>query len=205
MDLLEKSFQTDYTSLHGWCTIEKARKIIELVGQKKPVLSVELGVYAGRSLVPLAVASKHCNPSSKVIGIDAWSKDASLEGENSKENDEWWAKIDYNYFLNYTFDLLKRFQVNDVTELWKVRSVDVSHKFEDESIDILHQDSNHSEQVSCDEVELYWNKVKKGGYWIFDDTNWTTTHKAQKLLVEFGYTEVYSSPNNEWKVFQRKL
>jgi cephalosporin hydroxylase len=203
MDLLEKSFQTNYTTFHGWCTVEKARKIIELVGIMKPDLCVELGVYAGRSLLPLAVSAKHHNPNARVVGIDAWSKDASLEGENSKENDDWWSKIDYNYFMSYTSDLLKLFQAQSITELWKARSVDVSHKFEDESIDILHQDSNHSEKVSCDEVELYWNKVKKGGYWIFDDTNWETTKKAQDLLVGFGYTEIYSAPKNEWKVFQR--
>lgn len=203
MDLLEKSFQNDYASFHGWCTVEKARKIIELVGQKKPDLSVELGVYAGRSLLPLAVASKHYNPHSKVIGIDAWSKDASLEGTNSQANNEWWAKIDYNYFINYTIELLKRFHANDITQLWRVKSVDVSNKFEDQSIGILHQDSNHSEEVSTAEVELYWNKVVPGGYWIFDDTNWETTKHAQELLKSKGYTEIYSAAQNEWKVFQR--
>jgi cephalosporin hydroxylase len=203
MDLLEQSFQTDYTSFHGWCTIEKARKIIELVQQIKPDLSVELGVYAGRSLLPLAVASKHYNSNSKVIGIDAWSKDASLEGTNSEANNEWWAKIDYNFFMKYTFDLLKRFRANDITELWKIKSIEVANKFSYESIDILHQDSNHSEETSTAEVELYWDKVKHGGFWIFDDTNWPTTNKAQELLKTKGYEEIYSASQNEWKVFKR--
>lgn len=203
MDLLDKCFEKDYSTLHGWCTVEKAKKIIELVQQKVPNLSVELGVYAGRSLLPLTVACKHYNPNSKVIGIDAWSKDASLEGKNNEENDEWWEKIDYNFFMNYTIELLKRFNSFDITELWREKSVDVASKFSDESIDILHQDSNHSEEVSCSEVELYWNKLVHGGYWIFDDTNWSTTQKAQNLLISKGYTEIFSSPNNEWKVFQR--
>lgn len=203
MDLLEQSFSTDYITFEGWCTVEKARKLIELVKEKQPKLSVELGVFAGRSLLPIAVASKHYNPESKVIGIDAWTKNASLEGKNSNTNDEWWAKIDYELFFNYTINLMKRFGVYDVVELWKNKSSEVVDKFEDQSIDILHQDSNHSEEISTSEVELYWNKVVPGGYWIFDDTNWETTKKAQELLKTKGYEEIFTSPQNEWKIYKR--
>jgi len=83
-----------------------------------------------------------------------------------------------------------------------MKSSDAVKIFDDHSIDFLHQDSNHSEEISCMEVELYHNKVKPGGTWVFDDTNWPTTKKAQDLLVSKGYTEVYDS--GEWKVYLRK-
>ena len=38
---------------------------------------------------------------------------------------------------------------------------------------------------------MWYNKVKPNGYIIFDDTNWTTTQKAQQLLVEKGFTNTY--------------
>ena len=158
---------------------------------------VELGVFAGKSLLPIAMAA---GSDATVIGVDAWSAPASLEGTNDKENDDWWANINYEHFYKYTRDLLDKHERKSV-QLWRDKSVNVSHKFEYGSIDLLHQDSNHSEETSCAEVSLYWNKVRPGGIWVFDDTNWKTTQKAQGLLVEKGYVEIYDS--GEWKVYQR--
>lgn len=193
---------SNYTSIHGWCTIEKANKLMEVVMSSDPTLSVELGVFGGRSLLPIAIMSKYMNPKSRVIGIDAWSTQASLEGINSKENEEWWSEINYADIFEYTKTLMATNNVDDIVELWKDTSKNVASKFEDNSIDFLHQDSNHSEEVTCEEVELYWNKVKEGGYWVFDDTNWPTTKKAQDLLLLKGYTEDYSH-NGEWKIYLR--
>lgn len=196
---------TGYEVIHGWCTIEKATKLIDIVNEIKPSLCVELGVFGGRSLLPLAWASKNINKSSRVIGIDAWEVQACLDGENSAENNTWWSNINHVDMMNYTDNLMKKYNLE--VELWKAKSYEVSDKFNVDSIDILHQDSNHSEEVTCKEVELYWNKVRKNGIWIFDDTNWSTTKKAQDLLVSKGYTEIYNHNHNgqAWKVYKRYL
>jgi len=198
---------SNYTSIHGWCSIDKAQRLMKIVDDITPSLVVELGVFGGRSLLPLALAAKNNNLSCKVIGIDSWSAQASLEGKNDKANDDWWASIDYEGMYKYTNDLMIKNGVSSVVELWKNKSRDVISKFKDESIDILHQDSNHSEETTCEEVELYWNKVRVGGMWIFDDTNWPTTKKAQQMLVNKNYKEIYESPvtdtSSSWKVFCR--
>jgi hypothetical protein len=71
--------------------------------------------------------------------------------------------------------------------------------FENGSIAVLHQDSNHSEQISSAEVELWTPKLRPGGYWIADDTDWITTRRAQGLLAEKGFAVVEEHAN--WKVF----
>ncbi len=193
----------NYNTIHGWCTYEKATKLMDLVYKSNAKLSVELGVFGGRSLLPIAIASKKLDPTSKVIGIDAWTSQASLEGKNDKANDDWWSKINYDEMYNYTVDLMIQNNVYSVIELWKCTSREAVSKFKDESIDILHQDSNHSEEISCEEVELYWNKIKPGCFWIFDDTDWPTTQKAQCILLTKGYTVFEIGPNKKWTVFQR--
>lgn len=186
----------DYESIHGWCTREKAYKMSEYINSDTS-LCVELGVWGGRSLLAIALAA---SKNATIIGIDAWSPQASLEGINDKANNDWWEKVDYDFMFNYAKKLMIQNNVSNV-QLWKNTTLSVVDKFENESIDFLHQDSNHSEEVSCAEVEAYYNKVKRGGIWVFDDTNWETTQKAQAMLISKGYTELYNS--GEWKIYQR--
>jgi predicted O-methyltransferase YrrM len=40
----------DYEKIEGWCTREKADKLIQLVKESNPKLVVELGVFGGRSI-----------------------------------------------------------------------------------------------------------------------------------------------------------
>lgn len=184
----------EYEKIEGWCTKEKAIKMAELITDDTK-LCVELGVFGGRSLLPLGIMCK-----GDVVGIDAWKVESSLTGINDKTNDEWWAKIDYNKMKNYTHNLMKKYNCNNV-KLIQMESSEAIKFFADESISFLHQDSNHSEKISCVEVELYHKKVKKNGIWVFDDTNWETTKKAQELLVSYDYIEIYDS--GTWKIYKR--
>jgi hypothetical protein len=183
----------EYDKIEGWCSSQKALLMAQHI--KESDICVELGVFAGRSLLPIALMTKNT-----VYGIDAWNVESSMDGTNDHENNVWWATIDYNYFMNYTKKLLKKYNCNNV-QLIKSKSEDVVYLFNDESIDVLHQDSNHSEEISCREVELFHNKVKKNGLWIFDDANWKTTQKAQQMLLNYGYNEILDL--NEWKIFRR--
>lgn len=196
MDKLNEIIENgEYETIEGWCPKDKALKMAHLI--KPNDFCVELGVFGGRSLLPMCFMTQN-----QVIGIDAWSSEASLDGEHLEINNNWWSKIDHDSFYEYTQNLLKKYDCNNV-KLIRNQSINVSHLFQEESIDVLHQDSNHSEKISCLEVELYHPKVKKNGYWIFDDTNWETTKKAQDLLVNYGYTEIYDS--GSWKIYQKNF
>ena len=194
MDKVKQLIHSDeYKHIHGWCTKKKALKMIDYI--KPNDICVELGVFGGKSLLPISFITNN-----SVFGIDAWEKNASLEGSNAKENDEWWGKIDYNEMYNYTLNLFNKYECKHV-KLLRMKSSDAIINFENDSIDFLHQDSNHSEEISCNEVELYHKKVKINGIWVFDDTNWETTKKAQDLLLTYGYEELYDS--GEFKIYSR--
>lgn len=195
MEKVKKFIATDeYKNIEGWCTQDK---VLEMIKYIKPTdLCVELGVFGGKSLLPISFMTDNL-----VYGIDAWAKSASIEGTNDKENDDWWQKIDYDKMYQYTLDLFDKYNCKHVNIL-RIKSSDAIINFENESIDFLHQDSNHSEEITCNEVELYHNKVKINGIWVFDDTNWKTTQKAQHLLLSYGYEELYDS--GAFKIYRRK-
>ena len=47
--------------LEGWCTDNKASILIDLILESKPTIIVEIGVFGGKSLVPMAFALKENN------------------------------------------------------------------------------------------------------------------------------------------------
>src|SRR5687767_2357489 len=86
--------------LEGWCTEEKMKRLYKLVMETKPEFIVELGVWAGRSLFPMALALKEIGEKGKAFGYDAWSNKVATEGTNNPEDDEWWAQVPMDYILN---------------------------------------------------------------------------------------------------------
>jgi len=199
IEYIEKTVPT----LHGWCTPEKAKHLYYLVlEQGDNPLCVELGVFAGRSLMPMALGAKYMG--GNAVGIDSWSKEACEQGVNDIANTEWWNTIDYDFFYNYTHKVMADAGLSEVTRLIRSKSSDAVSGFEANSISMLHQDSNHSEEVTVEEVNIWYDKVKIGGYWIFDDTDWPTTQVAQRLLLEKGYELVFTETDGKYKVFVRR-
>lgn len=199
MESVSKKIEEHIPGMHGWCTIEKAQKIAQIIVDNNLKVGAELGVFGGRSLIAFGFAFKETG--GKITGIDPWEASASLEGKNDEANDEWWAKIDYNFFFNYTLHRIVETELESVIDIMRMKSDQAVHNFGDNSLDFIHQDSNHSEEISCDEVHRWYSKLRTGGYWIADDTNWATTAKAQRLLLEKGFKEIYCAPNSEWKIY----
>jgi hypothetical protein len=182
--------------------VEKGLKLMELASQEDVLLSVELGVHGGRSLLPLALATSW-KKKGRVTGIDAWSAPACIEGANTSETNSSLSTIDYNHVYDAASSLIKKHQVDQYVDLWRGRSEDVAELFSDGSIDLLHQDGNHGQEISCKEVDLYSGKLRKRGYWFLDDTHWPSTQVAQQLLLEKGFSEIFSEDQGRWKIFQK--
>lgn len=207
-DAFRTRITKEYQEFHGWCTVDKACLMYDAILALDTCENiVELGVFAGRSLVALGLAmqtrqQQHLSsPHSSVVGIDAWSKAASLEGVNAASNDAWWEKIDYLFFKQYTQDKMIANGVAPIVRLIQSTSAAVADQFS--NIDVLHQDSNHSTAVSTAEVHMWAPKIRPGGLWFFDDTDWATTQPAQALLTStYGFFLVRDEPT--WKIFRKE-
>ena len=187
-DILEAAISEYIPKMDGWSTPEKCYAMARLIKENSIQTSVELGIFGGRSLISMAFAHRHTGGAT--WGFDPWTASASLDGDNDPAN--------YESFVHHILihNLL------DHCHWGRYKSDLAVNIFDDSSIGLLHQDSNHSEKVSCDEVERWNKKIISGGYWVMDDTNWPTTRKAQGLLLEKGYNEVRDM--EEWKVFQKQ-
>lgn len=199
MSSLDNLIDSVLPGLPGWCTPEKGKRIAHLVTQAKPRLCVELGVFGGRSLVAFGFALRH-NEVGHIDGIDPFTKSAALEGTNDQKNDEWWANVDYEDIMKQAVHGVESNGLAYFVNIKRAKSLEMVDQYADGTIDILHQDSNHSAEVSTAEVRTWISKIRVGGFWIFDDINWSTTKEAQRLLMSRGFIRVESYET--WAIFQ---
>src|SRR5690348_11550419 len=133
-------------SLPGWCSHSKAQRLYELTIRERPVRSIELGVFGGRSLLPIALAHWTLNLG-KVIGVDPWTAAAALEGTNAPENDKWWSEVRIGDVEASARAMLARIVPQDFWTIAKQSSLaQTEHPIK---YNLMHQDSNHSEEISC--------------------------------------------------------
>ena len=176
---LRHRIKTVVPSLQGWCSIEKANALAEVVIEAEAKLIVEVGVFGGRSLVPLAMAAALTG--GVAYGIDPWRREANLEGVNDPANDAWWASVDIEAIHRAANDAIWSNGLSENCALIRARSETVCGLFQ--SIDVLHLDGNHSELASCRDVANYLPRLRAGGVLIFDDVNWHTTARAIGLVT----------------------
>lgn len=178
--------------LDGWCSKHKASILIDLVNSQlknkptnKTIKIVEIGVYGGKSLVPMAYALKKADPNgiAHVYGIDPWANEESLQGVSNESNRAYWAWIDHSAIMNKLIYHINLFNLNDQIKLIRQSSKEATPI---EEIDILHIDGNHSDEASYQDVTKWAPLVAKGGWIILDDITWHEENKfTQTRSIEW--------------------
>lgn len=184
----------------GWCTPEKARTIALLILGLKPSVSVEIGVFGGRSAIPIALAHKYLNHG-EVICIDPWDNKAASSGYD-KENSAWWKAVDMD-------EIYKSFMINvvkfETTKFMNIQRVPSDAFNPPENIGFLHVDGQHTDQAIRD-VQRFASKVYPGGIVVMDDIHWENEGRrevgmAAEWLRFNGFTELFALGTGA--VFQR--
>lgn len=187
----------------GWCSKEKAEKLMDLIVEVKPTICVEIGVFGGSSIYPTASALKFLQ-SGVVYAIDPWEAGESVSGYSKGDpNYKWWKKINYEKVYLKFQKMIKHFQLKEYCKSIRKTSRSALKIFDVESIDILHIDGNHSKEIALEDVKMYLPKVKRGGYIWFDDANWESTSLAIEYLNRFCIFLPEKSVGAECLLFQK--
>ncbi len=187
----------------GWCTKEKAEKMMDLIYEVQPSVCVEIGVFGGSSIYPTAKALKYLG-GGVVYAIDPWAKEDCQEGYDPNDpNYIWWSSINLDDIYKGFLYLLKKHRLEDFCEPLRMTSEEALSFFEDGSIDILHVDGNHTSEVALSDAEMWFPKVVSGGYIWFDDVNWASTAKAVTYLREKCEVDYSRSVGRECLLFKK--
>ena len=111
----------------------------------------EIGVYKGEYTEVLAKAGL------EVVGIDPWDEAVEYPYYNGKSNPQ--AIEDENYAT-----AKKRLEGYPNAYLIKRTSMDAVELCEDESLDAVYIDGNHSFKYVAEDIASWAKKVKKGGF-----------------------------------------
>ncbi len=182
--------------LPGWCTINKASILIDLIFMLEPKTVVEIGVFGGKSLIPMAAALKVTGKGC-IYGIDPWN---SLESTDGMEGAHlvWWGKLDHDKIMRDFQKKVVEFAVIDQVVVIKTTS-ELAPPIS--NIDILHIDGNHSEKAANLDVNKWVPLVRKGGVIIFDDLDWPSNASAVKWLDENCTRFIEFHETNKWGIW----
>ncbi len=183
-------------SLHGWCSKEKAVNFIDLVIEVDPEVCVEIGVFGGSSLFPVASALKYLGHGI-VIGIDPWDKLESLKNFDPLKDEEhinWWSKVNFDRIYYAYLNVLKKHGLEDFVLTEKKTSKAAVKEIS--SIDVLYIDGDHSEEGIANDVALYLPKVRGGGYiWLNDALSEHAQMGIDLLLEQCEMVKLIDSGN----------
>ncbi|MBV1706455.1 MAG: class I SAM-dependent methyltransferase [Hyphomicrobiales bacterium] len=171
--------------VEGWCTPHKAQKLYELAALPETKLAVEIGIFGGKSLLPMAAA--FANKGAGVIyGVEPWDNAVAVETVTNAENDKWWSEHDLvaikrGFFTKVTeFGLEKHVRVLEIPSDVAV-SVFQSPRFHGK-IDLVHIDGAHSLEQSVFDVAYWLRLCRSGGHIVLDDIHWASVRAAYDYL-----------------------
>jgi predicted O-methyltransferase YrrM len=170
----------------GWCSLEKANALASAIIALRPGIVVEIGIWSGRSFIPMALALKKVG-AGKIIGIDPWRSEESAK-EMTGEDLEWWSKVDHEAIMKQFTDWISSTGVGPFAEIHRCRS-DQFDGSKIPLIDLLHIDGGHGEIASVHDVDNFARKVRVGGFLYFDDIAWAK--KAAGMLPGMGFQRLY--------------
>lgn len=185
IDTISKAHPT----IPGWCPLDKACVLASMVFTLRPQVTVEIGVYGGRSFIPMALAHKAVGYG-VAYGIDAWSNVVAVREQPSAEHREWWSKYDIERIYNTFIYHIQQHNLQDFTRIIRNESRMVQPP---NAIDILHIDGSHEKTTITDAVR-FGPKVVLGGFCIMDDTDGVhgpCPAQAEQRLIAMGFKKLY--------------
>jgi hypothetical protein len=137
---------------NGWCSEQKLLHFVDLVLKTEPEVCVEIGVYKGASMVPVALALKALGKG-VVFGIDPWDTDECLKHFDPKtEAVDYanWEQIDMRMSFRFFHDVIQTYKL----ESYCIPLIGTSEQCAPwlPPIDILYIDGAHDEATSAKDV-----------------------------------------------------
>lgn len=192
-------------TVHGWCTVEKAHWLARWIIERQCTLVVEIGVFGGSSLVPMALAMDYIQRlgivhGCQLVGVDAYSNDTAETNDLEGPNKAWWKAVDLAAVQKSAQEAVISHKVGHIVDFMICPSKEAVERFDDLSLDLVHVDGSHNEEESTRDVKMWWPKLRAGGLMVLDDTNWPSLMAARGLVSSLGNILYH---HETWEAYQK--
>lgn len=175
-----------YQNIEGWFSYEYIYK--HAVNQARTnALFVEIGSFKGRSSAYLATEILNSGKSIQLCCIDTWA--GSTEHQQGGECE---VKEVVEGTLYETF-LTNMKPVEGYYRPLRMTSLEAVNLFEDQSIDFLMIDGEHSFDAVSAEIRAYLPKMRPGGLMTGDDVWGEVAQAVDQELSKKGYEVQYTA------------
>lgn len=166
----------------GGASPNKLNNIIikKLKSLNESSIFIEVGVFGGGSLLEFhkIINNNKC----KMYGVDKWDNQKMMNGIE----EHLWNKNHWQEYINIQRSCYETLCKIIETYNYNIKLIKLEEKgietvydnFEENSIDFIHIDGDHSYKSVTADCKTYLKKMKKGGVMLFDDWNWSETKKA---------------------------
>jgi predicted O-methyltransferase YrrM len=179
---LEAAILAVLPQLDGWCTPRKALWLAGLIQNNSIRRIGEIGVYGGRSLIPMALAARGVAGSS-VYAIEPWDNGVAVEHATNAGNDQWWREVDLGMIKQKFITAVLSCGLSEIVKIVELPSNDARIAFTTATkFDLLHIDGSHAEPQALADVMDWLPLVAPGGIIVLDDIGWTSVGKARDYL-----------------------
>ncbi len=174
--------------IDGWCEPSKSLTLASIIVATRPNVSIEIGLWKGKSFSAMALAHKAIN-NGICIGVDAWSKEVAVREQTSNDDRKWWADVD---FESVRMDFLKNMQDLDVEKFIRIERRESRLFNPPAAIGLLSVDGSHSD-TAMNDMMRFGSRVVTGGFVVTDDTNWTGggVARGEQRLLEMGFRKLF--------------
>jgi hypothetical protein len=162
---------------------------------ENPVKIMEIGVYHGANVCSY-MKTYATHPKTEVHCVDPWM---DYEEYPEYQNQQ---KTNYSIFMNN----MSKLDSIDLNKIYIHRGLSstILPTFEDESFDIIYIDGNHETKYVLGDAMLSMNKLKKGGWIIFDDTHDPLVKKGIDVFLWVTSTEFNIILSKNSQIFLKK-
>lgn len=162
-----------------WCSPEKAGLLMDVIYLTRPQVCVEIGAYVGYTVLPIASTLKFLGEG-HLYAIDAWSNEEAVKYISVEDpNHTWWSNVDMRRIRKEFNDLRKHWSLDPYCTVIPAPSEYAIYMIPE--IDFLHLDGNISEEGSWLDLQLFFPKVKSGGYILLSNTFVVVNEKLSKM------------------------
>jgi predicted O-methyltransferase YrrM len=192
----------------GWCPLNKQHILAALILGHQCRRIVEIGVFQGGSLLPMAAAARIT--SGVVLGIDPYDSAAAEQKDHLDRlapliGTDWHERIDWEGLHARVCETITQRGLSPYCRIVRATSSLAAEDIEP-GIDLLHIDGNHDEAAVAADIASYVPKVRPGGFVVLDDTHWDGVYSQYEGLrsrMQVFYEAPGTGARPEWAILAR--